>query len=147
MACCWSTAFRASLGDSMVVRQEHFVPTRKPMIGAVLCMLIGPIVWAIHFTMTYATHTLLCTGGIASSEGRGFGLTALAVSALTIIALAALLIAGAAPRVLRRRGKAFEECSEAFLARVMRSLILLSAFAIAITGATALILVPCVALR
>jgi hypothetical protein len=116
----------ASVDTNMAERR------RAPLARTMLTMLFGPIVWALHFTVLYGTHTIVCaratTGGAAT-------ITALVAS---VVALA-LLFAGALAVYRRRDVRAVAR----FCRDVMLLLTLLAACGVAWAGATALLVAPC----
>jgi hypothetical protein len=111
---------------------------RGSIAAALLYLTFGPIVWAIHLTFIYGTHTLACTG--TTPEGATF-----AVLAVTAVALVAIFAALAASATVRRR--AGPEGPLAFYHRAASWLTWLSVFGIACAGAATLIIEPCLALR
>lgn len=118
----------------------------EPLAGTLFYILLGPIVWAIHLTVVYLGHTLLCALGV-SSGALAPGVATLSVLIVTVVALIALTIAVLAAS---SRGRALDDRgSEAtfFRDRVMMALALLSGFGVAWEGASALIIDPCLVLR
>jgi hypothetical protein len=113
--------------------------------GMLIYLALGPIIWALHLTLVYGAHTLLCARGIASGAQGPWVATAIVVVA-TVVALGLLVVA---TRRLwknpRRRGPAAGALS--FYDAVMLLLLLLSAVAVIWAGATSLIVSPCAALR
>ena len=127
----------------MRIRTRRGTPDRLfrgSITSAVLYLTFGPIVWAIHLTFVYGTHTLVCTQ--TTSGGAGATFAVLAVTALALVAIFAALAASAAAQ--RRAG---EDSPLAFYHRATTWLIWLSAFGVACAGATSLVIEPCLALR
>jgi hypothetical protein len=113
---------------------------RGSITSAVLYLTSGPIVWAIHLTLVYGTHTLVCTQTPSGGADATF-----AVLAVTARALVAIFVALAASAAAQRR--AGHDSPLAFYHRATTWLAWLSAFGVACAGATALIVEPCLALR
>ena len=114
---------------------------RASLTRTTFYLLFGPIVWAIHLTVLYGAHTLVCVHGAA-------GDTVAAIALAATVAAVALLLA-AAFAFYRRRDSAHTGASAVtcFCRDVAMLLALVSAFGVAWAGATALIVAPCVALR
>jgi hypothetical protein len=106
-----------------------------PLARTMLAMLFGPIVWALHFTVLYGTHTIVCA---RATTGDAATITALAASVVAV----ALLLAGAFA-VYRRRATQHASATTRFCRDVMLLLALLSACGVAWAGATALLVAPC----
>lgn len=119
---------------------------REPLAGALFYMLLGPIVWAVHLTVVYAGHAVLCVKGVMqgalASRIIPFG-----VALATIVALAALLIAVLAANSRPGRSSVPASAPALFQDKVMMTLALLSAFGVVWAGASALIVEPCLTLR
>jgi hypothetical protein len=108
---------------------------QAPLVRTTLTLLFGPIVWALHFTLLYGTHTIVCA---RAATGDAATITALAAT----VAALALLLAGAF--AVYRRSDATRDASAARFCRdVMLLLTLLSACGVAWAGATALFVAPC----
>ena len=123
--------------------QRHASPDRvfrRSIAAAVLYLTFGPIVWAIHLTFVYGTHTLICTHTTSGGAGATF-----AVLVVTAVALAAIFAALTASAAAQRRARG--ESSLAFYHRAATWLTWLSAFGVACAGATSLVIEPCLALR
>lgn len=119
---------------------------REPLAGAVFHVLLGPIVWAVHLTLVYGGHTLLCVKSVASGA-LAAGAVSLGVVIVTAAALIVLIVAVVAAHF---RGRALENRGPAtmfFRDRVMMILALLSGVGVAWEGASALIVGPCLMLR
>jgi hypothetical protein len=107
-------------------------------------LLFGPLVWAVHLTIVYATHTIACARGSVLRAAFGVDLTQAAVAAVTVAALA--LLTAAVVRQRRRCAAAPSTESEplaSFTNSVMMMLVALSAVGIAWAGLTALIVPSC----
>lgn len=57
-----------------------------------LFALGGLLVWFAHLSLIYAVNALVCARGLESLEIGGIGLSPLAIAALTMLALAAVLV-------------------------------------------------------
>ena len=79
-----------------------------------LRMFSGVIIWAVHFTAIYAFVALACARGFAQAQWLGASVVVWAVSAATIVAVAAIL-AMLVP-ALRAAGHAFEDWMTAAVA-------------------------------
>ena len=120
-----------ALGDTPTHAGRH-----TPLARTMLTMLFGPIVWAVHFTVLYGTHTIVCA---RATTGQAATITALTA---TIAALVLLFAGGFA--AYRRRAMTHDASVVARFRRdVMLLLTLLSACGVAWAGATALIVAPC----
>jgi hypothetical protein len=121
-----------------MARSETNAPDRRqtPLARTMLTMLFGPIVWAMHFTVLYGTHTIVCA---RATTGDAATITALVA---TVAALALLLAEVFA--AYRRRDAAHDASAVTRFCRdVMLLLTLLSACGVAWAGATALLVAPC----
>lgn len=81
--------------------------------GALLRWLGGPLIWAAHFLLVYASESLVCTRG----GGGSHLLIVVAASVAAVAALVAIIIRG--PRAARatpeRPGAVFMDVTSAFL--------------------------------
>jgi hypothetical protein len=121
-------------------RTGHDRVFRGSITATLLYLAFGPIVWAIHLTFVYGTHTIVCTRPTSEAAGA-----TLAVLAITAVALAAIFTGLAASATARRRAP--ENGPLAFSHRAAALLAWLSAFGVAWAGATSLVIEPCLALR
>jgi hypothetical protein len=137
--------FRGSLGDAMGDAEERS-RVREPLGGALLYVLFGPILWASHLTLIYGGHTLLCALGV-SSDALSPSVISFSVAIVTIVTLVVLLAAVVA--AIFKGGARGDRGSAAtfFLDKLMMALALLSGFGVALGGASALIIEPCLMLR
>jgi hypothetical protein len=120
----------------MTLGDTHTHERRQaPLARTLLAMLFGPIVWALHFTALYGTHTIVCAH---ATTGDAATITALAAT----VAALALLLAGAVV-AYRRRTTQHANATTRFCRDVMLLLTLLSACGVAWAGATALFVAPC----
>ena len=108
---------------------------RERAVWVIVYLLLGPILWLIHFTVVYALQSTLC---VVASPTRLVLIATLIVTALALTALAA---------ALRKAGRGDQPSSRPFLRQTMRLLALLSAVGIIWTCLAALLLHPCAALR
>jgi hypothetical protein len=120
-----------ALGDTHT-HERH----QAPLARTICYVLFGPIVWAMHFTVLYGTHTIVCA---RATTGDAATITALAAT----VAALALMLAGAL--AASRRPDASHDVSAVarFCHDVMLLLTLLSACGVAWAGATALLVAPC----
>ena len=138
-------AFRGSSGEAMD-GGDHKNGTHEPLAGALFYILFGPIVWAIHLTLVYLGHTLLCALGV-SFGALAPGVVSFSVIIVTAVALIVLTVAVVAAN---SRARAFGNRGSGamfFRDRIMMALALLSGFGVAWEGASALIIEPCLMLR
>lgn len=71
----------------MSERENRLRPGPRPSVpGTLACLLFGPILWAVQFTVVYASHTLVCSQGGSAPAGHGIVIG-------TSVALAAAIIA------------------------------------------------------
>ncbi|MGD9617478.1 MAG: hypothetical protein AB7H90_23180 [Alphaproteobacteria bacterium] len=120
---------------------EAAPPPYRTLTGAALYLLLGPIVWAVHLTIIYSTHAVLCARGWA---GGALDIRVI-IAVTTGIALAisvAATIAG-----WRWSCGSNREGVSAFQHGVMSLLALLATIGIVYGGATALFVSPCLLLR
>ncbi len=125
---------------------DHKNGTHEPLAGALFYILFGPIVWAIHLTLVYLGHTLLCALGV-SFGALAPGVVSFSVIIVTAVALIVLTVAVVAAN---SRARAFGNRGSGamfFMDRVMMTLALLSGIGVAWEGASALIIEPCLMLR
>ncbi|GGE49464.1 hypothetical protein GCM10007276_28270 [Agaricicola taiwanensis] len=113
--------------------------------GALVFLLLGPLVWSIHFFIIYAAHASLC----ALTGGMGTVWITVIILAVTALGALALVSAALGPmpvyRLLVRHPGGDEETR--FLIAGMRLLAGLSTLAI-IWGGTAVLVLPlCAQLR
>ena len=116
----------------------------RALAGTSFYMLLGPIVWAIHLTVIYISHAVLCARGIVGSG-------VISISSLVFVAtgaaLAVLIAAIAVANGRRRAVSPSSATASAFQHSVMGLLAVVSATGVGWAGATALIVPPCLALR
>lgn len=112
--------------------------------GTIFYILLGPLLWAAHFTLIYFMQSMLC-----AHQAAGGGAVPAVVGGATILFLAAAGAALAAPRRAQAAmGAAGWPAAEAgFHTTLMRLLALLSAAGILWAGLAALVIPDCPALR
>ncbi|KXF76599.1 hypothetical protein ATN84_11100 [Paramesorhizobium deserti] len=120
-----------------------------PVAGAILYLLIGPIVWAAHLLLVYGPQSALCAFRITGTAAVDPWLISVLVAGVTVIAMAAVGLTLWRPRRMARlfRFNAASDGDRSFVISVMRILGVLSLFGIAWAGATTLLLDPCAQLR
>lgn len=106
-------------------------------LGTIAFLLLGPIVWAVHFGALYGVQSVACA--VASSGGAARPWIIAFILVATIIALAVLGASLARPRHFEAllHARTWPEHQLAFQRRAMRVLVILSVFAVA-APATAL---------
>lgn len=122
---------------------------QRSTAGTVLYMLLGPVLWAAHFTIAYAAHWSLCATGLADIRIIGIGIVPMIITLATLAMLAVLAWASLRPRRAARifRAGGWENPAQSFHASVMRLLALLSAFGIIAAALSPLMLPVCTGLR
>jgi hypothetical protein len=114
--------------------------------SAILLVVSGPMLWALHFLLIYGPQSTLCVLAPRFLPAvRGWHVTAI-VGLVTLAVLAALIL------VLRRHGRLLEargtfSPARNFLLASARLLTILSLVAVLWAGAVALMLDPCGNLR
>ena len=105
-------------------------------------LAIGPILWAIHLTLIYGTHTLVCTRTVSRTLPFGFDTAPFVILLATGATFALLLGAVLLPSPNTRPFNG-SPASPAFFRRVMVLLALLSAFGVGGAGAAAMVVQSC----
>jgi hypothetical protein len=108
----------------------------RSLTRTLLSMFLGPIVWALHLTVIYGSHAILCARGSSGMTGANVVIVA------TIIALVPLVISFWLNRTHPNR-----EPEPRFQRQVMQLLTLLSAVGILMAGATIAFVPVCLAVR
>ena len=111
-------------------------------IGMLVYLSVGPILWALHLTVVYGTHTLVCARAISRTLPLGFDTAQFVILSATAVALVFMFSALLIPS---RQTRPFQgpPSVPAFYPRVMALLVLLSAFGVVWAGVAALILRSC----
>lgn len=119
--------------------------TEEPPVRTIMRLLLGPIVWAFHFSALYGFQSLACDKGVGAAGPRLLELDAIAIfsAAVTIVALSVLALTGFVPR----HGHQSIGELQTFLEFTARFLILLSIAGILLVFTTALIIPACPSLR
>jgi hypothetical protein len=121
-----------------------------PIAGALVYLLLGPLVWAAHLFLVYAPQSMLCAFRLTGFANAGPLLIEAVVGAVTLLAaiplLLAILFPHGAARLLRAAGFLRGE-NGAFMVLVMRLLAALSLAGVLWAGATLLLLPACAQLR
>ena len=125
-------------------------PARSSSIGTLLYVMLGPIVWAAHLGVIYAFQSVACAvARDAVMADKATELSAFVIAGATLVAFAALCLCA----VFRYRAAAlfgaaaWPEIQQRAHASMMRSLVLLSAFAVAAQAGVALLVPTCGTLR
>lgn len=119
------------------------------LFGTALYMLTGPLLWALHMTAVYGSHTLLCTVEVKQPMLWGASPSAVAIMAATLVAVAFLAVFIAARQRMAKamRIPQADEPQRAFLDGLMLWLGFLSIAGIVWSGATVMVLDACAQLR
>lgn len=99
-------------------------------------VLVGPLLWALHFTALYLIHTLVCV----SLAGEAPALVPIIIAVATLLAAAPILLFLFWPRLLRR----YHGDAGSFLRAILTLLLILSLAAVAWGGMSALLVPACV---
>ena len=118
-------------------------PGGHKLVGAVLYMLLGPIVWAVHLAIIYGSHAVLCARDWADGPLDARVIIAIATGIGLAITIPATLAGWHWSRATNRD----TEGASAFQHSVMSLLALLAAIGIAYGGATPLFVTTCLQLR
>jgi len=114
---------------------------------ALFFLLLGPIAWAAHHIVMYASHTLVCSLGLL---GNSF-LTLDPMRAVAVAATASAVALSAAPLAapgMLSRGLGMQPGTDwRFYRNTAGLLAVLSMFGIALNGAMAFIIPACLSLR
>lgn len=105
-------------------------------------LTLGPILWAIHLTLIYGTHTLVCARTIPGTLPLGFDTAPFVILLVTVATLALLLGAMLVPSPNTRPFNG-SPASPSFFRRVMVLLALLSAFGVGWAGVAAMVVPSC----
>ena len=132
--------------------KHALIPHNRSAVGMLVFILIGIIVWAVHFAVAYAAQSVLCV-----LDGRQGPSSVADVSAsvsvmiwtATALALAILIAVAAAPAVAARflSAAAPDGGIEKSYLTIMLSVALLSAFGIIWVQQVALLIPTCAAMR
>jgi hypothetical protein len=120
--------------------------TLTRFIGELANMVAGLLLWAAHFAVVYAVHTLSCARGFAPWTVLGFGLVPFVIAAATIVALAGSgLVLAIALRDLRamRGPRSDVRDSQRFLTYTSATVASFSMLAILWVALPALFIQPC----
>lgn len=123
---------------------ESTARNEASLAKALFRTLFGPILWAIHFSLLYAIHTMLC---VIDTRGSDLAPTMLVASTLLTIGALAVL---SGFFIARWRGALrfqSERIAQAFLDDVSILLIVLSAGGVVWAGAAAGFIDACEPLR
>jgi hypothetical protein len=119
-----------------------------PVAGAIVFLLVGPIIWAGHFLFVYGPQSALCAFGSGGSHERAIIVTAL-IAVVTIAALLLQVLALLRPQSLAAllRFRSAEQSERDFAVRVSRLLTAMSMLGVAWVGSTAVFIDACGQLR
>lgn len=117
-----------------------------PVAGAILFILSGPILWAVHFLMVYSGQATICAwrsnGFLLLPEGYASSLVLAATAAIEILLIYAVWRPKAVALLLSFDADDAE--NQSFVVRTMRLLVALSIFGVTGGGAAALVMNACV---
>lgn len=124
------------------------MPRQAPVLGTILFLLFGPLIWAVHLFTVYAGHASLCEAGdrlpLLDADALPWLLGGATAAALLILALGSVRPA-IVRRLLRATSPAHDEM--AFTTSVMRMLAALSALGVVFAGVAILLVPLCAQLR
>lgn len=109
-------------------------------------MLLGPLLWAVHFALLYAIHTGLCLMVVRRSDRADAMLAASALLTIGVLALLAWLFVAGWRRAFLQR-KQTERIDGAFLDEASLLLVVLSGAGVVWAGAAAGLIDACKPLR
>lgn len=117
-------------------------------MGTLVFILTGPIVWALHLTLVYASQSSLCAFN-AGESAAGKSIVVAIILAATVLCIAAAGYSAARPGVVHaliaRAALPAEQAG--FIVAVMRILAWLSMLAMLYAGMGAVMLPACEQLR
>lgn len=123
--------------------------SNRRMIGTLVFMLIGPILWALQLMLTYGAQSSLCAFAAGSTTGGSNPAASWTVIALTgacmILAATAMLIPSRSYRLVTGAEPPPEQRN--FLVWTMRALTALSLLAMLYAGLGAAFLPACAQVR
>lgn len=116
------------------------------IVGTLVFILIGPLVWALHLLVAYGSHASLCA---VAGAGRLADPLPWILGGVTLAAALILALALASPSTFRRplRAARRDDREAAFATGVMRVLALLSLLGVLFAGIAMVILPLCQQLR
>lgn len=123
--------------------------SNRQMIGTLIFIMIGPILWAAQLTLIYGSQSSLCAFGIGVGADGGNALAAGIVVAATVLCMALGAVAMARPETSYGliTGAHVPDEQWGFLIRVMRVLAGLSLLAMFYAALGAVLLPACAQLR
>lgn len=131
--------------------QDHSTPVRTPLPGVrVLVFLFsGPVLWFIHLLTVYGLEIALCGEEPADVRGDPGTWIPPLVVAVTLPAMAALILMIVSPRLAARLSllKPDDSVQWRFVLEAARLLAILSAFGVGWAGMAGLLVEACTALR
>jgi hypothetical protein len=127
-----------------VAQESAEAKARRSSLSALVRLVLAPSVWALHLGAVYGGHTVLCAvwGRQGAHPAAAYWLIAVATAAALAV-LAASTVGLHAAR--RQRTPASVTDVERFRHRLAVLLAILSAIAIAWTGAAAVVIPACIA--
>lgn len=115
---------------------------RSSTVGTVVHIVIGPVIWAAHLMVIYASQSALCARSLAAP-------VPVVVIAATMVAAAGLVLAAALPSrvAILFRASDWPAPRQRFNNHLSVVLAVLSLLAVCAEGATAILVASCGALR
>jgi hypothetical protein len=117
-------------------------------LATTVYLLLGPLIWVLHFTAIYAVQSTLCALGTPARTVVDMDIVPIAVLLATVLLLS--LLAGAMWGLIpikRKPGSADQLASPRFFEGAMKFLCLLAVIGIIWTSIAASVLHPCAPLR
>lgn len=121
--------------------------TKGGSARTLLLLLSGPITWAAHHVVMYASHTVICSLGLAGSSILGWEPMRAISAAATAVALALIAAPLLAPEAISRSLGMIRGQDWPFYRNTAALLAVLSAAGVAWNGAMAFIIPACLPLR
>jgi hypothetical protein len=113
--------------------------SRESIVLLAVVVLVGPLLWALHFTALYLIHTLVCVSLARDAPT----LVPVIIAVATALAAAPVLLFLFWPRLLRRYHGRYQGKVGPFLRATLGLLLILSLVAIAWGGMSALVVPAC----
>lgn len=133
----------------MIGNAAHQRVAGRSTAGTLSYLLLGPLVWAVHFTVLYVTQSTLCSLGQATDSVSGMNIVTVIVTLATGVAFGLLAVAMLKADLVSKHFNAggWPRSQRTFHTRVMVLMAVLAAFAIAAAALAAIFIETCSQLR